>query len=152
MNPLSEVSFDTDDNKTNGLLLNSRMALRADAKRGDPPRDEVRRGNECASSPRTQIAKQKRSAGGAPTQSTFSKDACLQNLIVEQMQRLLKRSMGRGVGEQYSVRPPDEDALWQSEVSLKGASGGRGHASALSPTCVMEALLKIDTTLVMQEI
>ncbi|MGE5196200.1 MAG: hypothetical protein ACM3JI_02590, partial [Anaerolineae bacterium] len=57
-----------------------KMALRADAKKGDPPRDEVRRGNERASSPRTQIAKQKRTAGGAPAQSTFSKDACLRNL------------------------------------------------------------------------
>ena len=61
------------------------MALRFDAKKRDPLRDEVRRENE------------------------------------------------RG-GHQYSVRPPDEDAIWQSEVSLKGASGGHGHAVLMSPT------------------
>ncbi|MGE5196099.1 MAG: hypothetical protein ACM3JI_02075 [Anaerolineae bacterium] len=31
------------------------------------------------------------------------------------------------MGGKYSVRPPDEDAIWQSEMSLKGASRGRGH-------------------------
>jgi len=27
------------------------------------------------------------------------------------------------VGGKYSVRPPDEDAVWQSEVRLKGVAG-----------------------------
>ncbi|MGE5195980.1 MAG: hypothetical protein ACM3JI_01460 [Anaerolineae bacterium] len=42
----------------------------------------------------THLALQKRTAGEAPTLSIFSEDACLRNLIVEQMQRLLKRSIG----------------------------------------------------------
>ena len=29
-----------------------------------------------------------------------------------------------GVGEQDSVRTPDEDAIWRREMRLKGASGG----------------------------
>ncbi len=34
----------------------------------------------------------------------------------------------KGVGDQCFARPPDEHAIWRSEMSLKGASGGRGHA------------------------
>jgi len=45
-------------------------------------------------------------------------------------------------GDQDSVRPPDEDAIWQSEVRLKGAGGGHTTRSAVSPTREIEAVLK----------
>ena len=37
--------------------------------------------------------------------------------------------MGRG--ELYSVQPPDEDAIWQREVRLKGVAGDM--AERMSP-------------------
>ena len=38
-----------------------------------------------------------------------------------------KRSLGQGVGGQGFTRLPDEHAVLESEVRLKGASGGQGH-------------------------
>ena len=46
---------------------------------------------------------------------------------------------GGAWGNQDSVRPPDEHAIWRSEVMLKGAGGGHRTRSAVSPTRVMEA-------------
>ena len=60
--------------------------------------------------------------------------------------------MGRG--GLYSVRPPDEDAIWQSEMRLKGASGGRGGAHtpdlcirSSSSTLILKAVTQFLTPL-----
>ncbi len=38
-----------------------------------------------------------------------------------------ERPTGGAWGDQDSVRPPDEDGIWQCEMRLKGASRGHGH-------------------------
>jgi hypothetical protein len=42
-----------------------------------------------------------------------------------------------------STRPAFEDAIWRREMRLKGASGGQGTRSAMSPTCVKESPLQL---------
>ena len=42
----------------------------------------------------------------------------------------------RAWGDQCFARPPDEDAIWQSEVSLNGGRWGHGHEMPWNPTCL----------------
>ena len=79
--------------------MNKWVALRGDAEGG--PR---LRGKERASSHSIQIAQQNRSTG-EPTSDTAS-------------------AVRLGRGELYSVLPPDEHAIWQSEVKRKVVAGG----------------------------
>ncbi|MES2122586.1 MAG: hypothetical protein V4492_07410 [Chlamydiota bacterium] len=41
-----------------------------------------------------------------------------------------RRKARRAGGDQCFARPPSEDAIWQSQVSLKGASGAIKTRSA----------------------
>ena len=54
-----------------------------------------------------------------------------------------KRPIVVGRGGQDSVRPFDEDAIWQSEMRLKGPAGGTDTKCCVPPTCVMEAFLNV---------
>ena len=74
--------------------------------------DESRRSRERASSRWPQIAKQNCTAGGP-------------------------KGIKRGRAD---ARPSDEDAIWRSEVRLKGVAGDM--AKRLSPDMSMEALSK----------
>ncbi|MES2122843.1 MAG: hypothetical protein V4492_08730 [Chlamydiota bacterium] len=47
-----------------------------------------------------------------------------------------RRKAQRVGGDQCFARPPSEHVIWQSQMSLKGASGAIGTRSARSPTCV----------------
>ncbi|HSW87503.1 MAG TPA: hypothetical protein VLG49_08410 [Rhabdochlamydiaceae bacterium] len=46
------------------------------------------------------------------------------------------------MGEQCFARTPDEDAIWRSEMSLKGASRGHGH-EVLCPRHVSRGPLQL---------
>ena len=109
------------------------MGSANDAKQRDPPRDEVRRESERMSSPRPQIAKQNRTRRRARTGKGFLETA-IYKFEKNKSFAVSKKPFWWGVGELYSVLPPDEDAIWQSEVRLKWSREGcrRTH----HPTCL----------------
>ena len=75
------------------------------------------------SSPRPQIAKQNRTRRRARTGKGFLETA-IYKFEKNKSFAVSKKPFLVGRGELYSVLPPDEDAIWQSEVRLKVVAGG----------------------------
>ncbi len=109
------------------------LVLRSDARRDPPEKGEARAGSERTSSPRTQIAKQNRSAGEPAPTGLFKPH--LKNWSAVKL-AALKGLRGGARGDQDSVRPSDEHAIWRSEVRRGEGSRGTGHAVLCHPTCL----------------
>ncbi len=107
----------TSRNSKKTLVFFRKWALRADVSQGPAKRTHVRWEANAPSSPWTQMAQQNCGAGTPE---------------------------GRQDGP-CSTCPPDEHAVWHSHLSLKGASGGLGHAVPdprhviSSPTPILKA-------------
>jgi hypothetical protein len=109
-------------------LLDFNLALRDDARRDPPEKGEARAGSERTSSRWTQIAKQNRSAGEPAPTGLFKPH--LKNWSAVKL-AALKGLRGGARGDQDSVRPSDEHAIWRSEVRRGEGSRGTGTRSAL---------------------
>jgi len=102
------------------LACIQKMVLRA-TRRGAPPRDEVRRGNKRDEQPTASDRKAK-SHHREPAPIGIPRRRRIELLSFCNFS-VFWNAYRWGVGEQDSVRTPDEDAVWRSEVRLKRPAG-----------------------------